>query len=96
MGDRSIFDTYLLNIRTDFSNYMTGVSSDIKSGGTKNFDQQVLMTTANQFTALMSIMNSFDPETTKHKLTVSQMQDVVVKINAIADTSYEIDFSIYY
>jgi len=96
MADVNIFNTYLLNIRTDYSNYVTNASNDLRDKGTRTLDQKIKISKVNYFTAHMHIMNSFDPTTTIHMLTAAQMQVSVDEINSLAGTSYEIDFRIYY
>jgi len=96
LSEVTLFNIYLMNIRTDYSTYVANISADIHKKGTRTLAQRRKAVKTNYFTAYMDIMNNFNPSETKHKLNAAAMQDVVNKINYLAGTSYDIDFSIYY
>lgn len=96
MPDQSIFNAYLLSIRTDYSTYAANASDDFRENGTRTVDQQVKMAKLNQFTAYMYVMNDFDPADTLHTLTADEMSEIMFAINYLVGGIYHIDFSIYY
>lgn len=96
MADPQIFYDYLASIRVQFSNYIANASNDFTKKGMNTYGQRIKLAKMNTFTACMHVMNSFDPNSTTHMFTASEMQTWLEKINYLINEQYYVDFSQYY
>lgn len=87
---------YLNSVRTAYSNYVVAHSTDIKENGQKGTDQLRKTVQLNMFEVCLDVLNKFDPTSTVHMFTASEMNDWMTKVNELVNEEYYVEWTQFY